>query len=341
MIRRIALTACAAACCAGTAFAQSDQAGTRAFPFLNLDYDARTISMGGVSVAVPNDLYGAVSNPAAIGYVSKRQVVLGYRSVIDDVWGSPVAVALPYSNWGTFALSLVNISYGSLTEVDEGADGTPQTTGITWHSYSFAGSLSWAKIVWESLSIGGSLREVHDYIGNSGGTAEHYTADAIVVQGGLQYRWNGSRVIVGLAVNNAGLMISSYSDETEDLNMPVSVSAGVSYSPEYIPNLRVALDLAQPVDGFLTYKLGGELDIYKRYVILRAGYSFSEPDLESQIKVLQGESSDGYQKSNWAGFCFGAGFNADIGVVNAGLDVAVQLIQDMNPALAVSVIAGF
>jgi|WetSurMetagenome_2_1015567.scaffolds.fasta_scaffold00055_14 hypothetical protein len=340
MIRRIVAVICLAAWCIGNVSAQSEQAGTRAFPFLNLDYDARTMSMGGVAVAVPNDLYGVAYNPAAAGYISKRQVLIGYRSVIDDVWGAPIAVALPYSNWGTFALSIIDVSYGSLMEIDEGATGGIPTD-IRWHWFSFAGSLSWAKVVWESLSIGGSLREIHDYVGSTGGTGEHYSADAIVLQGGLQYRWFGSRVIAGLAINNLGIMIKSYSDQTEDLKMPVSVAAGVSYSPQYIPNLRLALDLAQPADGALTYKLGGEVDIYKRYALVRIGYSFTEPDLESQLRFLQGGTSNGYQKMNWAGLCFGAGFNADIGMVHTGLDVGVQLIQDMEPALAVSVMAGF
>ena len=124
MIRKIALAACAAAWCAGAAWAQTDQAGTRAFPFLNLDYDARTISMGGVAVAVPNDLYGATSNPAAIGYVSRRQVVLGYRTVIDDVWGSPIAVALAVFKLGNVRAQhnrcFLRFAHGSRREFQRG-----------------------------------------------------------------------------------------------------------------------------------------------------------------------------------------------------------------------------
>ncbi len=187
MIKRFVLAACVAVCFAGSVLAQADQAGTSAFAFLNLDYDARTIAMGGAAVAMPNDLYGVAVNPAAAGYVSKCQVVCGYRSIMDDVGGGPVAVAIPYYNVGTFALSLISVTYGSLTQVNEGADGTPVTTDITWNSYSMAGTLTWAKVVWDNLSIGGSLREIHDYIGNSGGTQEHYSADAVVVQGGVQY----------------------------------------------------------------------------------------------------------------------------------------------------------
>ncbi len=341
MIKKLALAVCAAVCFTGSILAQADQAGTSAFAFLNLDYDARTIAMGGAAVAMPNDLYGVVVNPAALGYVSKRQVVCGYRSIIDDVWGGPVAVAIPYPTLGTFALNIVSVTYGSLAGVAEGPDGSPVATGVTWNSYSIAGSLTWAKVVWENLSVGGSLREIHDYIGNSGGPDQHVSADAVVVQGGLQYRWLGSRVIAGLAFNNAGFMISSYSDETEDLKMPFSVTAGVSYSPDYIPNLRLALDLSQPADGFLTYKLGGELDVYKKYLTLRAGYAWAEPDLEAQLRVLQGESSAGYTKNNWAGLCFGVGVNTDIGRVNMGVDAAVQLLDDLDPAIAVTLIAGF
>ncbi len=150
----------------------------------------------------------------------------------------------------------------------------------------------------------------------------------------------GSRIIAGLAFNNVGVTIASYTDSTK-LQMPFSVTAGVSYSPDYLPNLRLALDLSQPEDGFLTYKLGGELDVYKKYLTIRAGYSWSEPDLEAQLKVLQGESSTGYTKNNWAGLCLGVGVNTDINRVNMGVDAAVQLIDDMDPAIAVSLIAGF
>lgn len=341
MIRKIVLAASVALGCFGLAMGQSDQAGTTAFPFLNLDYDARTMAMGGVSVAMPNDLYGVVTNPAAAGYISKRQLVCGYRSVIDDVWGSPLAVAVPYLDWGTFALSLVNISYGSLQEIDENPAGGPLPTAITWHSYSFAGALTWSKIVWQTLSVGASVREIHDYIGNTGGVSEHYSADALVGQAGLQYRWPASRVIVGLALDNAGFMVANYSDQTETLRMPFSIAAGVSYVPDNIPNLRLALDLAQPFDGFLTYKLGAEIEVYKKYFVVRGGYSFSEQDLESQLKVFQGESVSGTPKTNWTGFCFGIGVNTDISNVNVGLDAGVQLLQDLDPAIGVSLVVGF
>jgi len=314
-------------------------AGTTAFPFLNLDYDSRTIAMGGVSVAMPNDLYGITYNPAAAGYITKREAACGFRSIVDDVWGAPLGFAMPYLNLGVFSIHLVDVSFGSLKEQVENVDGTPLQTGVTWNSYAIVGGLSWSKIVWENLSIGGTLKGVHHYIGSS--TSEHYSADAVAVQAGMQYRWLNSRVIAGLVLDNAGLMVAEYSDQTEDLKLPLSVSAGVSYSPVYVPSLRVGLDLQQPADGFLIYKLGAELAVYKKYLLVRAGYSFAEPDLEAQLKVLRGESNDNYQKSNWAGFSFGVGINAPIGISDVGIDAALQLRDDIDPAFSLSLLVGF
>jgi hypothetical protein len=341
MMNKFLLAPLAALWLAAPVFSQHALAGTRAFPFLNLDYDSRTIGMGGVSVAMPNDLYGMVYNPAAAGYITKRQAVCGYRSIVDDVWGAPLGFAMPYANYGVFGLHLVDVSFGSLPEVTENLDGTPLETGVTWKSFAIAGGLTWAKIVWENLSLGGSLKAIHHYIGSNNANKEHYSADAIALQAGVQYRWLGSRIITGLVLNNAGFMVADYSDQTENLKLPFSVSAGASYTPEYIPNLRIALDLQQPADGFLVYKLGGELAIYKKYFLIRAGYAFSEPDLEAQLKVLKGESNDSYQKSNWAGLCFGAGFNTSIGVTDVGIDAALQLRDDIDPAFGVSLMAGF
>jgi hypothetical protein len=338
MMKRTVFAMLAAAVFASSVFSQHSGAGTKAFPFLNLDYDSRTLAMGGACVAMPNDLYGVAVNPAAVGYITKRQVVAGYRSVVEDLWGGPIGFAMPYSTLGTFAINLVNISYGSLNEIIEGPDGGPLETNRKWNGYALAGSVSWAKLVWEDLSLGISARGVHDYYGTTG---EHISADAIALQAGMQYRWLADRIITGIALNNAGFMVAGYTDYTEDLKMPFSVSAGVSYVPFYLANARIALDLQQPSDGYLTYKLGGELAIYKKYLFVRAGYSWSEPDLEAQIKVLRGEASEGYQKTNWSGPSFGIGVNSDFGMINANVDAAVQLIEDADPAFGLSLLVSY
>jgi hypothetical protein len=315
----------------------AQNSSTTAFKFLNYSFDAASMAMGGVSVAVPDGAYGIVTNPAAAGFISKRQVMTGYRSMPIDVWGGLLGCALPYKNYGTFAIDLLYVNSGTVSEVLE-VDGRPFSTGVLWKAYSIAGDITWSKIVWETLAFGGSLRVIHDLIGSS---QDHYTADAIAFQAGLQYRLLGSEVVAGLALNNAGFMISGYSSETSDLKLPLSLTAGICYSPYYIPNLRVALDLKQPGDGYLEYKLGGELGIYKRYFIVRAGYTWSEQDLEAQFKVLKGEADENYQKANFYGLSLGVGANADISKYNVGVDIGFQLVDDMDPVYGVSLLVGF
>ena len=48
-------------------YAQNENAGTRAFEFLHIDYNARAVAMGGAAAAMPSGLYGASVNPAACG----------------------------------------------------------------------------------------------------------------------------------------------------------------------------------------------------------------------------------------------------------------------------------
>src|SRR5664279_2607104 len=103
--------------------AQHTGAGTEVFDFLNIRYDARTAGMSGASVAMPNDLYGTITNPSAVGYIENKQVVVGNRSDAAGVWAYPLAYALPEKDMGVFAVSLVALTTGNIAVTDRGYDG--------------------------------------------------------------------------------------------------------------------------------------------------------------------------------------------------------------------------
>ena len=71
-------------------YAQFEAAGTSLFPFLKLDNNARTIAMGGASSAMANGIYGASVNPAATGFLTGTQAMIGYQSLIMDAWAGPM-----------------------------------------------------------------------------------------------------------------------------------------------------------------------------------------------------------------------------------------------------------
>jgi hypothetical protein len=314
---------------------QDSPAGERPFSFLNIDYDARTIAMGGASIALPNDLIGVFTNPAVAGFISQREALCGVRSMVQDVFGGPLGFVMPYSTYGTFGINIMTLSYGSMKEVDEGPGSHPVFTDISWNAYSVAGQVSWSKIVWEQLALGVAVRGLYERVASS---AEGYSWNAACVQAGMQYRLDDSRIIMGLVLSNAGFMVSQ---EEHDLKLPLTLTAGISYVPYYVPTVRLALDLQQTADAFLMYKPGIEVALYKKFFFGRFGYRFSETDLEEGFKQLQGEPADGYQKTTWYGPSFGIGLVTDADRYNLNIDAAVQLIDNADPAYSLSVMVKY
>jgi len=82
--------------------AQHAGAGTDVFDFLNIKYDARTAAMAGAGVAIPNEIYGTITNPSAVGFIDNMQAFVGNRSEAAGVWGYPLAYALPEKDKGVF-----------------------------------------------------------------------------------------------------------------------------------------------------------------------------------------------------------------------------------------------
>jgi hypothetical protein len=325
-----------AALCVPTLFAQTSDAGSRPFSFINLDFDARTMAMGGASVAMPNGIYGTFSNPASAGFENKREAMCGFRSIALDAFGGPIGFSMPYSSFGTFSFNLYTVSGGTLNEVAEGLDGSPVQTGAVARWYSTAGSISWGKIVWDNVALGAGIRGFHEGGSWSEGS---FSADAASFQFGVQYRMFDARLILGLSVANLGVMLSNFSDDINDLSLPQTITAGVSYTPYYMPSLRIALDIKQVAGNDLMYLPGFEFALDKRYFFVRAGYRFSERDLEEQIRALQGQSSDGYVASTWYGPSFGIGLKHSIGVYKLNIDAAVQMTElGVVPALTLLLI---
>jgi hypothetical protein len=315
--------------------AQNSNAGTLPFDFLRLDYDARTIAMGGASVAMPNGLNGAFLNPASCGFITKQQAIAGYRWIFMDAWGGPVGYALPYKNYGVFSVNAEYVSSGYLDEIDENQN----YTGVRWNQSSFTGCVSWAKAILDSFSVGAGIRGIHDYIGSS---KTHSAADAIAFEAGGQYRMLNSRLILGCAIRNAGFMLSGYTSATDTLALPLSLALGVSYRPLYLPAVRVALDLQKSIDDYLNYKPGIEVAVYQNYLFVRGGYTFSEQDLEAALNEFKGGSNPTYIKSNSSGLSLGVGLNAPVNGVNTNIDVAYLFrVDDPDPSFLLNVLFEF
>jgi len=320
-------------CVAHCLYAQHPDAGTTAFPFLALNYEARAVAMGGASVAMQNDAYGILSNPAAIGYVNRTQIMAGYRQIIMDVWGGPLGVVYPTSK-GVFGVNLIAMTTGDFDIINENGN---MTGGRAKSSYT-AGGVSWGMLLYDNLSAGASLKVIYH---NLEADKERYSADGFAVDCGVQYRLHNGRLIYGAVLRNFGFVRSGYLNGFNDYPFPYEVEAGVSFIPSHISNLRVALDVNKTKGDYLNFEPGFEYAIFDG-VFLRGGYNFSFRDLENAIEILRGERDDNYQKSNIATISLGGGMTAVVDNVDLKLDAAFQFYSDLSkPTFILSVIAGF
>ncbi|MFW6245528.1 MAG: PorV/PorQ family protein [Fibrobacterota bacterium] len=323
-----------AAVLSGYVQAQHPDAGTVAFPFLNLNYDARSVGMGNASIGVPNDIYGFLSNPASIGFVERKQVMGGYRQIIMDVWGGPLAYLHPTS-YGVVAANLTALTSGDFEQINENG----QNTGLFARSNYATGGVSWARTYSEEVSVGVTLKGVYNHLGTD---ELSYSADGFAVDGGVQYRSSKMRLVCGAVIRNLGFMRSGYGGtDSEKYSLPTGFGAGLSFVPRHVPKLRIAFDVEKRIGDYLNFRPGFELTPINNF-FFRAGYGFSVKDLEKGIEIFRGNRDDYYQKSNMNTLSLGAGMATKMDNVDLKLDVAFQFYSDLYiPALLISVMAGF
>jgi hypothetical protein len=327
---------CCVCLCALPLCAQASGSGTKAFDFTRINFNARTIAMGGATVAMPNDAYGVGANPASIGFVTTTQAEAGYFKYNGDSWGGPLVYVRPYKNYGDFGGFVDYLSHGSLSE-SEAMDESGNLLGSSWHVFSLVGGLSWAKQFIPNFSTGVNVKGIYHAIEGSAGTstaATNVSATGIAMDIGGQYRFpTKTQVILGGSVRNVGFMVSDYSQELDSLKPEMSASIGVSVVPEKLPELRIALDLEQANDDYLNYKAGAEYQVVPGF-FLRAGYTLSQKDLENAFKSFSGSSSDTYVKSNANTFSLGAGFVTTYNGITTNIDAA--FLQSLDPCFALT-----
>jgi hypothetical protein len=316
--------------------AQYRDAGTEIFPFLNLNYDARTVAMAGAAVAMPNDCYGLFTNPASLGFMTTAQPIAGYRQVGAGIFCAPIAYARPVAGRGTFACGGVGLKGGVVDVTDIGPDGSEFEPGIKARSENFSGIFSWAAKINDDIAAGVAVKGVYHFLSNG---VEHWSADGVVFDGGVQYRSSNSRLMYGFVVHNIGLLRSGFVED-DTYPLPAAVELGVSYVPRDLSMLRLSLDLNKKRNDYLLFEPGFELEIIERQMLVRGGYAVSWRDLQAFGSNLKGEPEENYFRANRATLCLGIGVITDLIDRTIKFDAGVEFSDAMAPpALVLSLLA--
>lgn len=313
------------------------KAGSKFFPFLKLAYDARTAGMNDISSPLPNQLYSAVTNPAALGYVNQMQAMLSYNPLLLDLRSGALSFAHPFLTRGVWAITLVYLSSGVF---DELLDQNKNPIEGRIHPYSISGGITWAAVFAHSFSFGVTAKGIYDKLSDRvNDEIGTYAADGFAMDIGCQYRTLSSRLIYGFLVQNLGFVRSSYSENIPPSGLPVSFSTGISYVLRNFPSIRTAFEIDKTADAFLEYKAGVEIDVYKKYMQLRGGYRFSHRDLQHFFDLVKSDAPDNYQKTNAAFLCAGIGIHAPLQSVDIQMDIALTLrTSGIDPGTAFSIL---
>ena len=316
-------------------YAQYRDAGTTIFDFVNIDYDARKVALAGASVALPNDCYGVFSNPAALGYITTMQAVIGYRPLGDGILGAPLAYALPKSGKGVFGVGLYGLTSGNITATDIGPDGGPMPTNDVARAECIAGNISWARGINQYCCAGVTVKGLYTYLK---GIGEYWSADGFAFDAGMQCRFMNSRLIYGFVIRNIGFLRSGF-EKDDSYPLPSAIEIGVSYVPPNIDNLRVIFDINKRRDDYLTFTPAAELEIIRNQMVLRGGYSLNWIDLQAFKDMLRGASEQNYYKSNIHGLCLGVGLYSEVLERKVQFDAAIEFLTLYStPSLAISVL---
>lgn len=253
----------------GTAHAGFENAGTTAANFLSLGSGARTLSMGGATLGLGEDVGGAAWNVAALGWVGEPQAVLSHSGLANQSlqeWGAYGSrVGKSQTRWAVSGLYQGDGSF-------EGRDATGASTGSFSVSSLAVGAMV-AQPLGETVTLGLGSKYVREDLGSVTGGGFTFDGGLMVRHGALGF---------GVAVQN---LLGQMKYGPSIYQFPTNYGAGVAYTHAKT-GLKVAMDVNVPNAYHPDVRAGVEW-MYRGMVAFRTGY---RKELGSQDDPLSGAS---------------------------------------------------
>jgi len=181
---------------AGPARAGTDtRVGTGGATELRLPVDARSIALGGATMANVTGVEALFFNPAGVAAMDgKTQVTFTHTSYIADMDINYFGVAQGFGDWGTLGFCAKVLSIGDIVRTtEESPDGTGE---IFTPTFSTLG-LTYSKRMTDRVCFGGTVNYVVEHILQE-------TAAGVAFDFGFQYETGLAGSSIGLAMKNVG-----------------------------------------------------------------------------------------------------------------------------------------
>ncbi|MCE5270124.1 PorV/PorQ family protein [bacterium] len=321
--------------------------GVRAAEFLAIPVGSRGIAMGGALTAVTDDISSIWWNPAGLGFLGKREVMLSVIDYTLDLTYSCAAFAAPIADGRIVVGGFVG--YLNVPEMEITTVSNPEGTGNFFSAYDFQLGGSFAYNLSDRFTAGLNVKYIHqDVFSNIGGDAFAIDAGAIyhtefmerevkfafsIQNLGTNITMDGPNLLreVG-AEDRGGVVPDGYGDYTSDpysvarrgtrqmyyrthtYRLPTAVKIALGYnlySSEHV-NWLAAGEIWRNSNIPLSYSTGTELNYLfssATSAALRMGWQVQTDEFD------EGKDQYGYDyyldDTAWRGFSFGGGVKRD------------------------------
>lgn len=324
---------------------RGDKAGTAAAPELLIPVGARSIALGGSSLATASGIEALFWNPAGLARSSRGvSAMFTHMNFIADIGVEYLAISNTFSDLGTLGFSLKSLSFGDIPiTTEDQPDGTGEIASVTF--VTIGGTYS--RVLADRISFGITLNLISEKM-------ERVSASAIAFTIGVQYFGVGGihGLSLGVAVKNIGPQMtyggygllrsgqvddvlrpgSFYLVQAASAELPSVMEIGVGYEKSIDDNNKVRLSTQFQNNNFSNdeYKTGAEY-IFNDMFSLRGGYNY----VAAQKDGFKSIYSDAF------GWSFGLGVRTQLSDVDLSVDYAYRAAQFFGGNHVVGVILGF
>lgn len=314
-------------------------AGTQYFEFINSEYDAVSLSMGGADAAYYGNISGLLSNPAAPGFMERHEMMISYIPLVSelDIRNTFLGYGMTVGDINRFSVGVQYISDGVWgADILRDENNNPIEAEI--HPYGISLNFGWAGRITRSLSYGTVLKGAYRHLASEDDFREYsdeYSASALLCDIGVQYRNPRNRYIYGFGIKNIGGILSDYEEgfkEASEYSMPVVLFAGVSGRIPRFKELLLSLNIKKPINYYTNFHVGGEFN-GNETIFIRAGYSFTLKDADQFFTSDYTSDQDTYYKASWNSVSLGLGFKSEINTTDIRIDIGMDVRTKAFPPL--------
>ena len=223
--------------------------GQSTYKFLDLDFNSRSMSLGGDFVLVADDdINLSVANPASITDKMDNSLSLNHAIFPSGINYGQIVYGKSIKELGTFTGHLRYVSYGSLERFDE--FGVQQGT---FSAGDYALGLGYSKKLNDYFSIGGNFNLIFSHL-------ETYNSFGIGADLSVQFYDPENNITAVVIARNIGYQIKGYTSGNHE-PMPTELLAGISYKFHHAP-FRLSLMGHDLTTWDLSYNIPGAVETY-------------------------------------------------------------------------------